>query len=110
MKILLFGATGMVGDGVLRWLCVSPQVNRVVRAFRSGPRVVDVQGTVSEKAAIQSLDCLCRLRLVGHLDECATGEPGLAIQDDVDLHRLSVGFEQAPNVLVCHVRTQVSNN
>lgn len=34
MKILLFGATGMVGDGVLRWLIVSPQVSRVVAVAR----------------------------------------------------------------------------
>jgi len=30
MNILLFGATGMVGDGVLRWLIASPKVSRVV--------------------------------------------------------------------------------
>jgi hypothetical protein len=30
MNILLFGATGMVGDGVLRWLIAAPEVNRVV--------------------------------------------------------------------------------
>jgi uncharacterized protein YbjT (DUF2867 family) len=34
MNILLFGATGMVGDGVLRWLIVSPKVNRVVAVSR----------------------------------------------------------------------------
>jgi len=34
MNILLFGATGMVGDGVLRWLIASPQVNRVVAVSR----------------------------------------------------------------------------
>jgi uncharacterized protein YbjT (DUF2867 family) len=34
MKILLFGATGMVGDGVLRWLIVSPKVTRVVAVSR----------------------------------------------------------------------------
>jgi len=26
MNILLFGATGMVGDGVLRWLIAAPEV------------------------------------------------------------------------------------
>src|SRR5262249_53157050 len=35
MKILLFGATGMVGDGVLRWLIDSPKVSRVVAVSRN---------------------------------------------------------------------------
>ena len=39
MKILLFGATGMVGDGVLRWLIASPPVSRVVAVSRK-PLVV----------------------------------------------------------------------
>src|SRR5262249_15383028 len=34
MNILLFGATGMVGDGVLRWLIDSPKVGRVVAVSR----------------------------------------------------------------------------
>jgi len=34
MIVLLFGATGMVGDGVLRWLIASPKVNRVVAVSR----------------------------------------------------------------------------
>ena len=34
MKILLFGATGLVGDGVLRWLVESPYVDRVVAVSR----------------------------------------------------------------------------
>jgi uncharacterized protein YbjT (DUF2867 family) len=34
MKVLLFGATGMVGDGVLRWLITSPKVSRVVAVSR----------------------------------------------------------------------------
>jgi len=34
MNILLFGATGMVGDGVLRWLIASPKVSRVVTVAR----------------------------------------------------------------------------
>jgi len=34
MKILLFGATGMVGDGVLRWLIASPKVSRAVAVSR----------------------------------------------------------------------------
>ena len=34
MNILLFGATGMVGDGVLRWLIGSPKVSRVLAVSR----------------------------------------------------------------------------
>ena len=34
MDILLFGATGMVGDGVLRWLTASTKVTRVVAVSR----------------------------------------------------------------------------
>jgi uncharacterized protein YbjT (DUF2867 family) len=34
LKILLFGATGMVGDGVLRWLVASPRVDHVVAVSR----------------------------------------------------------------------------
>jgi len=34
MNILLFGATGMVGEGVLRWLVGSPKVTRVVAVSR----------------------------------------------------------------------------
>lgn len=34
MKILLLGATGLVGDGVLRWLITSPRVDRVVAVSR----------------------------------------------------------------------------
>jgi uncharacterized protein YbjT (DUF2867 family) len=41
VNILLFGATGMVGDGVLRWLIVSPKVSRVVAVSRKPPLVQD---------------------------------------------------------------------
>ena len=34
MDILLFGATGMVGDGVLRWLIASAKVNRIAAVSR----------------------------------------------------------------------------
>lgn len=34
MKILLFGATGMVGDGVLRRLIVAPEVEKIVAVSR----------------------------------------------------------------------------
>ena len=41
MNILLFGATGMVGDGVLRWLVASPKVSRVVAVSRKPLSVQD---------------------------------------------------------------------
>jgi hypothetical protein len=34
MNILLFGTTGMVGDGVPRWLITSPKVTRMVAVSR----------------------------------------------------------------------------
>jgi hypothetical protein len=34
MKILLFSGTGMVGDGVLRWLIASPNAGRLVAVSR----------------------------------------------------------------------------
>jgi uncharacterized protein YbjT (DUF2867 family) len=34
MNILLFGASGVVGDGVLRWLIASPKVSRIVAVSR----------------------------------------------------------------------------
>jgi uncharacterized protein YbjT (DUF2867 family) len=34
MRVLLFGATGLVGDGVLRWLIASPSVDQVVAVSR----------------------------------------------------------------------------
>ena len=37
MNILLFGATGMVGDGVLRWLVTAPEVTRIARKFSRRP-------------------------------------------------------------------------
>jgi hypothetical protein len=36
-------------------------------------------------------------------------QPSVAIHDDMNLHHLSVGFEQPPKLLVRHLRTQVSN-
>jgi len=39
MKILLFGPTGLVGDGVLRWLITSPKVDQVLAVSRK-PLVV----------------------------------------------------------------------
>src|SRR5260370_35873516 len=41
MKILLFGATGLVGAGVLRWLPTSPNVDHVVAVSRKALVVQD---------------------------------------------------------------------
>src|SRR5262249_30104694 len=58
----------------------------------------------------QSFDCLLRLSVVCHLNECKPArQPGVTIHDDMDLHHLSVGFEHLPKLLVRHLRTQVSN-
>ena len=43
MRILLFGATGMVGDGVLRWLIASPSVDQVVAVSRKPVQVRDAK-------------------------------------------------------------------
>ena len=43
MKIILFGATGMVGDGVLRWLIASPLVERIVAVSRKPLAVRDAK-------------------------------------------------------------------
>lgn len=43
MRILIFGATGMVGDGVLRWLLASPEVARVVAVSRKPLSVADAK-------------------------------------------------------------------
>src|SRR5467141_1857753 len=37
------------------------------------------------------------------------GSPVSRSNDDMNLHHLSVGFEQPPKLLVRHLRTQVSN-
>ncbi len=43
MNILLFGASGMVGEGVLRWLIDSPKVARVVAVARKELTVKDAK-------------------------------------------------------------------
>src|SRR5207253_10074728 len=60
--------------------------------------------------AIHSLDCFLRLSVVFYLNECKPARPaGVAIHDDMDLHNLSVGFEQPPKLRRRHLRIQVSN-
>jgi hypothetical protein len=78
--------------------------------FGSGSSVIHIQGTISEYAAIQSFDCFLGLSVVCHLHECkAARQPSVAIYDDMNLHHLSVSFEQPPKLLVRHLRAQVSN-
>jgi len=67
MKILLFGATGMVGDGVLRWLIASPNVNRVVALSR---RVLSVQHPKLETVIEPDMFHLQHLDALRDFDAC----------------------------------------
>ena len=61
MNILLFGATGMVGDGVLRWLIASAPVDRVVAVSRKALSVqhAKLQTVIeSDMFRLQNLDVL----------------------------------------------------
>jgi len=61
MNILLFGATGMVGDGVLRWLIASARVDRVVAVSRKALSVqhAKLQTVIeSDMFRLQNLDVL----------------------------------------------------
>ena len=61
MNILLFGATGMVGDGVLRWLIASARVDRVVAVSRKALSVqhAKLQTVIeSDMFRSQNLDAL----------------------------------------------------
>src|SRR5260370_42003834 len=61
MNILLFGATGMVGDGVLRWLISSAGVDRVVAVSRKALSVqhAKLQTVIeSDMFRLQNLDAL----------------------------------------------------
>ena len=59
MNILLFGATGMVGDGVLRWLIASPKVRRVVAVSRRPLSVQHMETVIeSDMFRLQHLDTL----------------------------------------------------
>ena len=78
--------------------------------FWSGSSVIHIQGTISQHAAIQSFDCFLRLSVVCHFHECKPArQPSVTIHNDMNLHHLSVGFEQPPELLVRHLRTQVSH-
>src|SRR5207244_3537519 len=79
-------------------------------AFWSGSSVIHIQGTISQHAAIQSFDCFLRLSVVCHFHECKPArQPSVTIHNHMNLHHLSVGFEQPPKLLVRHLRTQVSH-
>ena len=53
---------------------------------------------------------LSRPQRLSHLHERKPArQPGVAIHDDMNLHHLSVGFEQPPKLIERHLRTQVSN-
>jgi len=59
MNILLFGATGMVGEGVLRWLIASARVGRVVAVSRKALSVqhAKLQTVIeSDMFRLQNLD------------------------------------------------------
>jgi uncharacterized protein YbjT (DUF2867 family) len=67
MKILLFGATGMVGDGVLRWLIASPKVTRVVTVAR---RALSVQHAKLETVIEPDMFHLLHLDALRDFDAC----------------------------------------
>ena len=67
MNILIFGATGMVGDGVLRWLIASPQVNRVVAVSR---RALSVQHPKLETVIEQDMFHLQHVDSLRGFDAC----------------------------------------
>jgi hypothetical protein len=67
MKILLFGATGMVGDGVLRWLIASPKVSRVVAVSR---KPLAVQPPKLETVIEPDMFHLQHMKTLRDLDAC----------------------------------------
>jgi uncharacterized protein YbjT (DUF2867 family) len=67
MNILLFGATGMVGDGVLRWLIASPKVSRVVAVSRKPP---SVQHPKLKTVIETNMFCLEHLDQLRDFDAC----------------------------------------
>ena len=67
MNILLFGATGMVGDGVLRWLIASPKVSRVVAVSRKPLSMQNPKLETVIEADMFHLQCVDALR---NFDAC----------------------------------------
>lgn len=67
MNILLFGATGMVGDGVLRWLIASPEVTHIVAVSR---RALSVQHPKLETVIEPDMFHLQHLAALRDFDAC----------------------------------------
>jgi uncharacterized protein YbjT (DUF2867 family) len=67
MKILLFGATGMVGDGVLRWLIASPKISRVLAVSR---KPLAVQHPKLETVIEPDMFRLQQVNMLRDLDAC----------------------------------------
>jgi len=82
MNILLFGATGMVGEGVGRWLIVSPQVSRVVAVSR---RPLPVQHPKLETVIEPDMFHLQQVEALRDFDACffclGTSSVGMSAQD-----------------------------
>ncbi len=78
--------------------------------FDLGPRIIDIQSTVPQNAAVQSFDCFGRLFLVCHFYESkTTRQPTLKISDDIDVLDLSVLFEEVPKLFLGCLNIQVPN-
>jgi uncharacterized protein YbjT (DUF2867 family) len=67
MNVLLFGASGMVGEGVLRWLLDSPRVTRVLAVSR---RSLSVQHLKLETVIEGDMFHLQHLDTLQGLDAC----------------------------------------
>ena len=67
MNILLFGATGMVGDGVLRWLVTAPEVTRIAAVSR---RPLAFQHVKVETIVEPDMFHLRHLDALGGFDAC----------------------------------------
>jgi uncharacterized protein YbjT (DUF2867 family) len=93
MNILLFGATGMVGDGVLRWLITSPKVGRVVAVSR---KPLAVQHPKLEVVIEPDMFHLQRLNTLRDLDACffCLGASSVGMSPE-DYRRLTYGLTVA---------------
>jgi uncharacterized protein YbjT (DUF2867 family) len=82
MKILLFGATGMVGDGVLRWLIASPKMSRVVAVSRKSLAVQHPKLETVIEPDMFHLQNVSRLRDFGACLFClGPGSVGMSPED-----------------------------
>jgi uncharacterized protein YbjT (DUF2867 family) len=82
MNILLFGATGMVGEGVLRWLIASPQVSHVVAVTR---RPLSLQHPKLETVIEADMFHLQHIEALRDVDACflclGASSVGMSVQD-----------------------------